>query len=93
MRNMAETSLEAYEYLKKSGVLTQSQQKVYFKLLELGRATGEKIASKLNRPYHTISGRLTELRNAGLIKIVDRIKKEGSRTSLRVYEISRKDVR
>ena len=88
MRQIAETSLEAYEYLKKSGVLTQRQQEVYFKLLELGRATGKEIASKLKKPYHTISGRLTELRNAGLIKIIDRIKEEGSRTSSRVYSVN-----
>ena len=92
MRNMAETSLEAYEYLKSSGTLTQRQQEVYFKLLELGRATGKQIAKKLRKPYHAISGRLTELKNMGMIEIVDRIKEEGSRTSSRVYAITNRKV-
>ena len=93
MRNMAETSREAYEYLKKSGVLTKRQQEVYEALCVLGRATSKQVAKYLKKPLNAISGRFTELRNAGLIKIEDRIKEEGSRTSLRVYEItSRKEL-
>jgi len=85
MRRMAETSLEAYEYLKRENKLKPSQEEVYKSLLELGSATSKRIAKKLKKPLHAISGRITELKDMGLIEVIGKVK-EG-RTSSRLLKV------
>jgi predicted transcriptional regulator len=92
MRRMAETSLEAYEYLKSTGKLSQRQQEVYKCLLENGVMTSKQIAKKLNKPLNTISGRITELINMGMVKVVGRIKEDGARTSSRQLQAVNKGL-
>ena len=45
-RRMAETSLEAYEYLKANDKLKPAQKEVLQVLKELGTATSKRIAKK-----------------------------------------------
>lgn len=77
---MAETSLEAYENIKPE--LTTRQQEVYKTLLELGTATSIKIAERLKKPLHAISGRITELKDLGLIEVIGKVKINNSNYSL-----------
>ena len=85
-RRMAETSLEAYEYLKKENKLKPMQEKVYKALLELGTGTSKTIAKKLHKPLHAISGRITELIDMGLIEVIGKVKEDGARTSSRLLK-------
>lgn len=88
MRRMAETSIEAYEYLKQSNQLSKSQNEVYKCLLDNGTMTSKRIAEKLGKPLHAISGRITALKDAGLVYVVGKIK-EG-RTSARLLKAKAK---
>jgi len=81
MKRIADTSLEAYDYLKTHNLLTPSREKVYKCLLENGPLTGKQIAKKLNKNFNEISGRITELKDLGLVKVIGRVKEEGSKTS------------
>jgi len=83
-RRMAETSLEAYEYLKANNKLGPAQKEVLEALKELGKATSKGIAKKLRRPLNTISGRITELIDMGLIEVIGKVKEDGARTSSRL---------
>ena len=76
-RRMAETSLEAYEYLKRENKLKPTQQEVLQALKELGTATSK----KLHKPLHAISGRITELKDMGLVEVIGKVKEDGARTS------------
>ena len=89
MRRMAETSLEAYEYLKANDKLKPTQQEVLQVLKELGTATSKRIAKKLHKPLHTISGRITELKDMGLIEVIGKVKEDGARTSSRILRVKR----
>ena len=89
MRRMAETSLEAYEYLKANNKLKPTQQEVLQALKELGTATSKRIAKKLRKPLHAISGRITELKDMGLIEVVGKVKEDGARTSSRLLKAKR----
>ena len=80
-RRMAETSLEAYEYLKANDKLKPTQQEVLQALKELGTATSKRIAKKLSKPLHAISGRITELKDMGLVEVIGKVKEDGARTS------------
>ena len=91
MRRIADTSLEAYEYLKANNKLKPTQQEVLQALKELGTATSKNIAKKLHKPLHAISGRITELKDMGLVEVIGKVKEDGARTSsslLRVKENS-----
>ena len=81
-RRMADTSLEAYEYLKENNKLKPMQKKVLKTLLELGTATSDVIAKKLQRPLHAISGRITELKDMGLIEVIGKVRKGKTSYSL-----------
>jgi len=87
MRRMAETSLEAYEYLKANNKLGPAQQEVLQALKELGKATSKGIAKKLKKPLNSISGRITELIDMGLIEVIGRVKEDGARTSSRLLRV------
>ena len=89
MRRIAETSLEAYEYLKANDKLKPTQQEVLQALKELGTATSKRIAKKLRKPLHAISGRITELKDMGLIEVVGKVKEDGARTSSRLLRAKR----
>ena len=89
-RRMAETSLEAYEYLKLNNKLRPAQEEVLQALKELGTATSKRIAKKLKKPLHAISGRITELRDMGLIEVIGKIKEDGARTSSRLLKVKSK---
>ena len=93
MRRMAETSLEAYEYLKRENKLKPTQQEVLQALKELGTATSKKIAKKLHKPLHTISGRITELKDMGLIEVIGKVKEDGARTSSRLLRVKSKGLK
>jgi predicted HTH transcriptional regulator len=92
MRQMADTSIEAYEYLKTNNLLTQRQQEVFNCLKANGIMTAKQIARKLNKPLNTISGRITELINMGMVKVVGRIKEDGARTSSRQLQAVNKGL-
>ena len=87
MRRIAETSLEAYEYLKTNNKLGPAQQEVLQALKELGKATSKGIAKKLKKPLNSISGRITELIDMGLIEVIGRVKEDGARTSSRLLRV------
>jgi len=87
MRKMAETSLEAYEYLKANNKLGPAQQEVLEALKELGKATSKRIAKKLGKPLNTISGRITELIDMGLVEVIGKVKEDGARTSSRLLRV------
>ena len=86
---MAETSLEAYEYLKANDKLKPAQKDVLQVLKELGTATSKRIAKKLNKPLHAISGRITELKDMGLIEVIGKVKEDGARTSSKLLRVKR----
>ncbi len=81
-RRMAETSLEAYEYLKANNKLKPTQKEVLKALLELGTATSKRIAKKLHKPLHAISGRITELKDMGLVEVIGKVKEGRTSFSL-----------
>jgi len=89
-RRMAETSLEAYEYLKANNKLGPAQKEVLQALKELGTATSKKIAKKLHKPLHAISGRVTELIDMGLVEVIGKVKEDGARTSSRLLKVKSK---
>ena len=89
MRRMAETSLEAYEYLKANDKLKPAQKEVLQVLKELGTATSKRIAKKLNKPLHAISGRITELKDMGLVEVIGKVKEDGARTSSSLLRVKR----
>ena len=80
-RRIADTSFEAYEYLKKNNKLKPAQKAVLQALKELGTATSKNIAKKLHKPLHAISGRITELKDMGLVEVIGKVKEDGAKTS------------
>lgn len=63
---MHQNSLFAYEQLKSK--LSQKQSQVLNALIYLKQATCSEVASYMNVPHHTISGRFLELKKKGLVK-------------------------
>lgn len=61
------TSKDAYTAIKDK--LGARQTAVYEAITELGVATNEAIAEHLNWPLQSVTGRVTELRNYGLIDV------------------------
>jgi len=77
---MAETSLMAFR--KKKPELTDDQETVLEALQEIGPATCEEVATHLEVPPHTISGRFG---GEGELHDQDRIEKNGKKQNPRGY--------
>lgn len=75
--SVADTSLEAFLEKKESGTLTEDQELVFKVIKKHAPVTCKDVAIRLNKFPNEISGRFTELRKSGEIKIVGR--KEGQR--------------
>ena len=58
-----ENSIASYHTLK----LTPRQREVFNVLRVMGQATDEQVANYLNYTVNRVTGRITELRNAGVI--------------------------
>lgn len=65
MSDIQNTSLMAYRRVEKS--LSFRQQQVYDALLEIQPANNLMIAQRLNLPINSITPRIKELRDAGLV--------------------------
>ncbi len=66
--NMNTKSLESYDQLKKGTTLTKRQLQVLVCLKnELGQATNRMIAKSLGWDINRVTGRVTELRDKGLV--------------------------
>lgn len=63
-----DTSRITYDELRKSGKLSNLQAKVYEYILETKGATILEIATHIRKWPGTVSGRIAELREKGLIK-------------------------
>ena len=66
--NMNTKSLESYDQLKEGTMLTKRQLQVLVCLKnELGQATNRMIAKSLGWDINRVTGRVTELRDKGLV--------------------------
>lgn len=63
---VADTSLKAFQ--QKKPELEGDRKKVYKALKQIGPAIGEEVAQHLEVPYHTISGRFSELEEQDMIE-------------------------
>jgi len=63
--SIADTSLKAY--VDNQEQFEGDKREVYRIIREHGPIHGSNIARRMEKPYHTISGRLTELKNEGEI--------------------------
>lgn len=64
---VANTSREAYQSIKEK--LGTKQEIVYEALKTLSQASNEEIADHLGWPINRVTGRMTELRNFGLVDV------------------------
>jgi len=64
---MQQTSLEAYEEIKKN--LGERQRQIYEKLKELGFATNTMLSKALGLPINSITPRVFELRQLKLVGV------------------------
>jgi len=86
--SQAATSLEAYYNKKSNGTLTGDRAKVYQRIKDNQPISGSMIARKMQKPYHSITGRITELRDADKIEIAGHTKnKYGNK--VRTYEVKK----
>jgi len=67
---VAETSLETFYNNQQK--FTQDQREVRQIIKEHGPMTGSSVARRMKKPYHSISGRITELKNMDVIEVVGR---------------------
>jgi hypothetical protein len=65
--SVQQTSLEAYQSIKYTGVLGNSQKIVYLALKDLGAANNLIISKKLGWGINRITGRINELRKFGYV--------------------------
>jgi len=67
--SQAQTSIAAYQQKKKNGSLTGDRHKIFQLIQEHQPVPGNQIARKMQKPYHTISGRITELLQQDYIEV------------------------
>lgn len=65
---VAETSLETFYQNKPK--FTEDQRQVRQIIKENGPITGSAVARMMQKPYHSISGRITELKDMNVIEVV-----------------------
>lgn len=70
-----ETSLEAYNYIKESGILSKRRMEVYEYLFHNGPATAQQVYRALSNMANPSSylGRLCELRRMGAVQELDKV--------------------
>lgn len=84
----AATSLEAYYNKKSDGTLTGDRGKIYKIIQDHQPISGSMIARKMQKPYHSITGRITELRDANKVEIAGHTRNKYD-NKVRTYEVSR----
>lgn len=70
--------------------LPERRRLVFEAIKTLGKATLQDVSLALNRPLNALSGRLTELKRAGLIKEVG--KKQIGESKFSVYEVNNEEI-
>ena len=91
-----ETSREAYHKIKDQGLLSQKRWQVYDILFAIGPATGSQVASEYRKRYgrtsnsETVRNRLTELRDAEVVKEVGRTNDQHTGMSVLQWDVTSK---
>jgi len=86
--SQAATSLQAYYNKKEEGTLTGDRQKVYQVIKDNQPISGSMIARKLQKPSHSISGRITELLDADKIEVAGHTRNRFD-NKVRTYEVKK----
>jgi len=84
--SIAETSLEAFTKNQKQ--FHNDRDKVFHIIRKHQPISGSMIARKMQKPYHTVSGRITELKNQNRIEIAGHTKNRFGNTT-RTYQVKK----
>lgn len=86
MATVTDTQLESWMNLR--SMLSYRQKSVYEVIASRGGATSREVASALNLPLHSVSGRITELCSMGMVRdSMKRAYDSSSQRRLVVWEI------
>lgn len=88
-----QTSIEAYHKIKNNGLLSKRRWQVYDYLFQFGPQTAKQIMLGLSNSrskFHggTFTGRLSELKRAGVVDDVGQIKCEFSGSTVYIWDIT-----
>jgi len=84
----AQTSIAAYQQKKREGSLTGDRHKVFQLIQSEQPIPGNQIARKMQKPYHTISGRITELLKQNYIEVAGTTENQFG-NKVRTYQVKK----
>lgn len=87
-----ETSIEAYNHIKNNGLLSKRKMQVYDYLYKNGPATGMDVTDALSngKDHGSYSTRLSELREAGVVKECGKVKSNHSTHEVILWDVTSK---
>ena len=83
---VAETSLRAFE--NNQATFNKDRDRVFAVIRKKGPITGADVAREMQKPYHAISGRITELLKQNRIQVSGRTQNQFGNT-VRQYEVKK----
>ena len=98
-KRVAQTSLEAYEYIKANKILGDKKQKVYDIFYESNRPmTGAEVSGLYKRKYptsqhsETIRNRITELSDQGFLEVIGTTTCSTTKRNVSVFQLTKNIV-
>ena len=80
---MKQTSIKAYESIKKEGLLNNMQGIVFNGILKFGPITNQSLAVRLSLPINCVTGRTNELVKRELVQEIDKVTQPNGKSAIR----------